>query len=142
MLFAVINIVKNIFPVSQKFSLCYSKIPCVFPVWKKKEPNSLFSLFRGHPALPFTILTLDNQVVLSVWSCTHWTNDQACAGSTLRVVILPLAAKSWSCFTTRFTAHTPRIKRSKFFSLGFLIHFFCLTVVKFTYLMLKVEKQI
>ena len=35
MLFAVINTVKNIFPVSQKFSLCYSKIPCVFPVWKK-----------------------------------------------------------------------------------------------------------
>ena len=34
-LFAVINTVKNIFPVSQKFSLCYNKIPCVFPVWKK-----------------------------------------------------------------------------------------------------------
>ena len=25
----------NIFPVSKIFSLCYSKIPCVFPVWKK-----------------------------------------------------------------------------------------------------------
>ena len=35
MLFALINTVKNIFPVSQKLSLCYNKIPCVFPVWKK-----------------------------------------------------------------------------------------------------------
>ena len=42
---------KNIFPVSQNFSLCQSKIPCVFPVWKKQEPNSLFSLCRGHPVI-------------------------------------------------------------------------------------------
>ena len=35
MLFALINTVKIIFPVSQKLSLCYNKIPCVFPVWKK-----------------------------------------------------------------------------------------------------------
>ena len=34
-LFALINTVKNIFPVSQKISLCYNKIPCVFLVWKK-----------------------------------------------------------------------------------------------------------
>ena len=52
MLFALINTVKNIFPVSQKLSLCYNKIPCVFPVWKKYEPNSLFSLCRGHPEIP------------------------------------------------------------------------------------------
>ena len=30
---------------------CQSKIPCVFPVWKKLEPNSLFSLCRGHPEI-------------------------------------------------------------------------------------------
>ena len=35
MLFVLINTVKNIFPVSQKLCLCYNKIPCVFPVWKK-----------------------------------------------------------------------------------------------------------
>ena len=35
MLFALMNTVKIIFPVSQKISLCYNKIPCVFPVWKK-----------------------------------------------------------------------------------------------------------
>ena len=35
MLFVLKNTVKNIFPVSQKLSLCYNKIPCVFPVWKK-----------------------------------------------------------------------------------------------------------
>ena len=34
-LFALINTVKNIFPVSQKIDLCYNKIPCVFLVWKK-----------------------------------------------------------------------------------------------------------
>ena len=34
MLFAVINTVKNIFPVFQKFPLCYSKIPC-FPCLEK-----------------------------------------------------------------------------------------------------------
>ena len=33
--FALINTVKNIFLVSQKLSLCYNKIPCVFSVWKK-----------------------------------------------------------------------------------------------------------
>ena len=37
MLFVLINTVKNIFPVSQKLSLCYNKIPCVFPVWKKSQ---------------------------------------------------------------------------------------------------------
>ena len=61
--------------------------------------------------LPFTILTLDNQVVLSVRSCTHWTDDEAGAGSTLRVVILPLTPKSWSSFTASFATHTPKIKR-------------------------------
>ena len=29
------NHYQNIFPVSPKFPLCYSKIPCIFPVWKK-----------------------------------------------------------------------------------------------------------
>ena len=50
MLFTSMNTVKNIFPVSQKLSLCYNKIPCVFPVWKKLEPNSLC---RGHPVIRF-----------------------------------------------------------------------------------------
>ena len=49
MLFAVINTVKNIFPVFQKFSLCYSKLPSVFPVWKKNQipcfPCSVATLF-------------------------------------------------------------------------------------------------
>ena len=35
MLFTSMNTVKNIFPVSQKLSLCYNKIPCVFPCLKK-----------------------------------------------------------------------------------------------------------
>ena len=37
--------------MSQKISLCYNKIRCVFPVWKKQESNSLFSMSRGNPEL-------------------------------------------------------------------------------------------
>ena len=48
--FYVNNHSPNIFPVLANFSLCQNKIPCVFPVWKKEEPNSLFFLCRGHPA--------------------------------------------------------------------------------------------
>ena len=31
------------FPVSQNFSMYYSKIPCVFPVWNKKAQIPCFS---------------------------------------------------------------------------------------------------
>ena len=48
MLFAVINTVKNIFPVSQKFSLCYTKFP-VFSLSGKSKNEIPVSLFRGHP---------------------------------------------------------------------------------------------
>ena len=51
MFFTSMNTIKNIFPVFQKLSLCYNKIPCVFPVWKKLDPNSLVSLCRGHPGI-------------------------------------------------------------------------------------------
>ena len=42
---------KNIFPVSHNFSLCQSKIPCVFPVWKKLNqipcfPCAVATLYR------------------------------------------------------------------------------------------------
>ena len=33
--FCIYDHSQNIFPVFPTFSLCYSKIPCVFPVWKK-----------------------------------------------------------------------------------------------------------
>ena len=56
--FYVNNHSPNIFPVLANFSLCQNKIPCVFPVWKKEEPNSLFSLCRGHPAVVKTIVNL------------------------------------------------------------------------------------
>ena len=63
MLFALMNTVKNIFPVSQKqkISLRYNKIPCVFPVWKKQEPNSLFSLCRGHPLTVLVLHTMNTK---------------------------------------------------------------------------------
>ena len=47
--------------MSQKFSLCHSKIPCVFPVWKNQESNSLFSLCRGHPVM-FLHLSVSHSV--------------------------------------------------------------------------------
>ena len=48
MLFALMNAVKNIFPVSQKLSLCNNKISRVFPVWKKNQI----------PCFPCTVATL------------------------------------------------------------------------------------
>ena len=48
--FLLINTVKNGFPMFPTFSVCYSKIPCVFPVWKKLESNSLC---RGHSATAY-----------------------------------------------------------------------------------------
>ena len=59
--FYVNNHSPNIFPVLANFYLCQNKIPCVFPVWKKEEPNSLFSLCRGHPVCVISRFPVRNE---------------------------------------------------------------------------------
>ena len=84
MLFVVINTVKNIFPVSQKFSLCCSKIPCVFPVWKKVRTKFPVFPVPWPPCITYCkILTTGNKImlqtkgdilVLSLCSFYFWRN--------------------------------------------------------------------
>ena len=67
---------KNIFPVSQNFSLCQSKIPCVFPVWKKwRTKFPVFSLCCGHPVYRNVLVSIVTNVGVDGKSTSQLTGN-------------------------------------------------------------------
>ena len=72
--FALINAIKTTFPVSQKCSLCYKNFPCVFPVLKKWELNSLFSLCRSHSVVPKKFLATRRHFCPTAFGLSQWLN--------------------------------------------------------------------
>lgn len=85
-----------------------------FPAHLHQAPVSVFgepAVFEKHP--PIAILTLQQQLLLHEVLPTHWTGNEASTGTTVGVVILPLAVKTWSAGTTLHTADTPAQKDRK-----------------------------
>lgn len=60
--------------------------------------------------------TLDDEILLTVLSCTYRADYERGTGPTLRMVVLPLAPIAGCGGTTCNTRHTPGIKKGQFIS--------------------------